>query len=90
MIVDLPHLTEEDLRDVLHGWLEREGWSDLFARSLAERPDPVFGDDVGAMLDEIVDEHIEAITEVCAAFDVGSVVHRSGQRVAVRGLADAA
>lgn len=90
MVVDLPHLTEEDLRDVLHGWLEREGWSDLFARSLAERPDPVFGDDVEAMLAEIVDEHVEAIVEVCRAAAVGSVVHRSGRLVTVRGLADAA
>ena len=90
MVADRPHLTEEDLRDVLHGWLEREGWSDLFARSLAERPDPVFGDDVDAMLAEIVDEHVGAITDVCDTFAVGSVVHRSGDLVTVRGIADAA
>lgn len=75
MVVDLPHLDERDLRDVIEGALERDGWSDLIGSS---------------QLRELVDEHVECIADVCAAFPVGTVVGRNGPSVFPRSIARAA
>lgn len=74
-VVDLPHLTEQDVRDVVEGALERDGWFDLI--------DP---DDAG----ELVAEHLECIAAVCASFPVGTVVGRRGSQIFSRTIAQAA
>ena len=79
MVVDLPHVSADDLRDVVRDWLDRAGWSDLL-------------DERGAAheLDEIIDEHVENTTLVCSNYAIGTVVERSGSIVAPRGFTAAA
>ena len=65
-VVDLPHLTEADLRAALFGYLDRTGWFDL----LRDEPD------VEMIIDDMIDEHVEAIAAVCACCPVGTIVER--------------
>jgi len=77
MIADLPHICEGDLRDVIEGALERDGWFDLL-------------DDDSTAVAELVDEHLECINAVCASFPVGTVVGRTGTLVFSRSVDRAA
>ena len=74
-VVDLPHISEEQMREVVEDSLERDGWFDL-AGEACQR--------------ELVDEHLECIAAVCAAFPIGTVVGRNGTEVFSRspGLPD--
>jgi hypothetical protein len=85
MVVHLPHLTEGDLRQAITDWLDTSGWRDLF-RSATEADDEVTGsvDNVDEMMDAMVDEHLELISEVCDSFPIGSVLERCGTIVAER------
>ena len=75
MVVDLPHITEAQLREVVEDALERDGWFDL----VGEAP-----------RHELVDEHLECIASVCASFGVGTVVGRLGSLVFRRSIDEAA
>jgi hypothetical protein len=88
MIVELDHLTEEDLRSAIGDYLDRSGWADLF-RSAAQFDDDFLDDidevgDVEDMIRAVVDEHVEVIAEICDAFPVGTIVERSGTQVRAR------
>lgn len=72
MIVERPFITRDQLRDAVAGWLERCGWGDLLGHDHADE------------FDEIVDEHVDAIDEVCAALPLGTVVERHGDHVSAR------
>ena len=63
------------MREVVEDSLERDGWFDL-AGEACQR--------------ELVDEHLECIAAVCAAFPIGTVVGRNGTEVFSRspGLPD--
>lgn len=76
LVVDLPHISEAELREVIEDSLERDGWFDIVG---------------AACRHELVDEHLECIAAVCAAFPVGTVVGRKGTQVFSRsaGLPDA-
>ncbi|MGI9645884.1 MAG: DUF7715 family protein [Ilumatobacteraceae bacterium] len=74
-VVELDHLTERDLRDAIIDSLERGGWFDLIPAEEAH---------------ELVDEHVECIAEICAAFPVGAVLGRAGTSVFDRSIARAA
>jgi len=74
-VVNLEHITADDLRDVIDGVLERDGWFDLIDEH--ERH-------------ELIDEHMECIAAVCAAFPVGTIVGRHGALVYDRSIAQAA
>ena len=83
MVADLAHISEADLRDVIEGALERDGWFDL----LEDSPD----DDTNRMLaSELVDEHVECIAAVCDRFPVGTVLGRTGDLVFSRSVDQAA
>lgn len=82
MVVELPHIGPSTLRDVVCDYLERAGWGDL----LADGAD----DQIGEIIGEIIDEHVENIGIICAAHSVGTVVERDGPEVRPRGLAAAA
>ena len=73
-VVDLPHLTEADLRAALFDYLDRTGWFDL----LRDEPD------VEMIIDDMIDEHVEAIAAVCACCPVGTIVERAGSLVFTR------
>ena len=75
IIADLAHLTEQDVRDVVEGALQRDGWFDFIDES-----------DVH----ELIDEHVDAIAAVCATFPVGTVIGRRGSQVFRRSIAEAA
>ena len=74
-VVDLPHISEADLREVIEGSLERDGWLELIPLDEAH---------------ELLDEHVERIAAVCATFPVGTVVGRQGSLVFDRSIARAA
>jgi hypothetical protein len=93
MIVERPGVTPSDLRDAVYDWLDRGGWIDLLERTAAERSiaageegwlTAADDDDVDAMIDAIIDEHVEAMAQVCASFPVGSIVVRQGDLVTCR------
>lgn len=72
MVVERPGVTESDLRDAVFDWLDRGGWLDVLAQS----------DECA--IDELIDEHVEMIHDVCAAFPEGTVVTRRGTLVSAR------
>jgi hypothetical protein len=91
MVVDRPGVTEADLRDAVYDWLDRGGWIDLLEQTAVDRsiaaghdgcPDAY--DDIDAMVDAVIDEHIDMITEVCSSFPEGTVIVRRGPLVAAR------
>lgn len=65
-VVDLPHISEEQLREVVEDSLDRDGWFDLAGEACRR---------------ELVDEHLECIAAVCAAFPIGTVIGRNGTEV---------
>jgi hypothetical protein len=75
MVVHLPHIDLDTLREAVWDYLERAGWQDLLA-----------DDDIG----EIVDEHVDRIDTICSAYAVGTVLERDGAEVRPRGFAAAA
>jgi hypothetical protein len=81
MIVERPGVSDADLRDAVADWLDRSGWSALATES---------DDDPDVVVDALVDEHLEMISDVCAAFPEGTVVERVGAVVSARGVPHAA
>ena len=91
MVVENPHITTTDLRDVVYEYLVCGGWLDLL-RDAAEAKygdsddddddDVLCGlDDPDAALDELVDEHLDLIAFICNRFEPGTVISRSGTLV---------
>lgn len=74
MVVDLPHLSEHDLREALSDHLERGGWFDLLAGE----------DDPESAIDDLIDEHVEAIVTICEQLPPGTVIERMGTYVRTR------
>jgi hypothetical protein len=95
MVVERPGVTEEDLRDAVFDWLDRTGWIDLFEETARDRASVYGGEldidgDVDDLIESIIDEHVDCIHEVCAAYPVGTVVVRRGTRVMTRSFPTAA
>ena len=103
MVAERPGVTEDDLRDAVFDWLDRTGWIDLFeqtARDRARLPIDRHDDDdadefdidgdVDDLIESIIDEHVDCIHQVCAAYPVGTVVARHGTRVMQRSYPSAA
>ncbi len=79
-VVDLPHLTDADLRGAVSDYLARGGWLDL----LRDEPD------VEMIIEDMIDEHVDAIAAVCARCPVGTIVERAGPLVFTRSIPFAA
>jgi len=79
-VVDLPHLTDADLRGALFDYLARGGWLDL----LRDEPDAEL------IIDDMIDEHLDGIAAVCARCPVGTIVERDGPLVFTRSIPFAA
>ena len=95
MVVDRPGVTEDDLRDAVFDWLDRNGWIDLFEETANERSnagndrfDP--DGDVDDMIEAIIDEHVACIDIICSTYPVGTVVVRRGTQVMTRSYPTAA
>lgn len=84
MVVDRPGITREDLRDAVYDHLDRGGWIDLLEEAEVERNGPDAIVDVDDLIEEIIDEHVEAIEQVCSAYPVGTVVCRRGSLITAR------
>ena len=93
MIVDRPGVSEDDLRDAVYDWLDRGGWIDLVEQATDEHNDldenaPFeYADDA---VEDMVNEHVDAIVEVCNSFPVGTVLSRRGSLIASRSMPTAA
>jgi hypothetical protein len=79
MVVERPGVTEADLRDAVHDWLERGGWIELLEQTGMSDPD-----EIDSIVNAVIDEHLDMILEVCDAYPEGTVVTRFGQFVAAR------
>jgi len=91
MVVDRPGVTEADLRDAVYDWLDRGGWIDLLEQTAVDRSVAAGHegcldeyDDIDAMVDSVIDEHVDMIMEVCSSFPEGPVIVRRGPLVAAR------
>jgi hypothetical protein len=94
MVVERQGLGADDVRDAVREYLRRSGWVELITAAIdadvsgpdaVDDPDGICrGDDPAEVIDEIVDEHIERIDEVCAHFPEGTVVSRRGTNVIAR------
>ena len=87
MIVDRPGVTEEDLRDAIYDWLDRGGWIDLIELATDEDGPFEYADDA---VEDMINDHLDMITEVCASFPVGTVLSRRGQLISSRSMPTAA
>jgi hypothetical protein len=92
MVVERPGVTRDDLRDAIVDHLDRTGWIRLIEQTALERwaalgddddPDEPI-DDPDELIAALVDEHLEMIEQVCAAFPVGTVVGRREDVVQAR------
>jgi hypothetical protein len=94
MVVEHPHVTTSDLRDVIYDHLVAGGWLDLLreaAEALDDDPDDDddvldsslhdLVDDPDTALQELVDEHLDLIAFICNRFGPGTVISRSGTLV---------
>lgn len=93
MVVERPELNEHDLRDAVDEWLRRSGWRDLIQQATEDgeyEVDGVRPDDPDAVIEELIDEHLEKIEMVCDVFPEGTVVVRRGDLVRARLLPRAA
>lgn len=90
MVVDRPGIGEDDLRDAVYDYLDRSGWIDMFERAAADRDLTDHDDecalctaldDVDEMIEMIIDDHVDAIRDVCDRFVAGTVVERHGTLV---------
>jgi hypothetical protein len=93
LVVDRPGVGPTDLRDAVYDWLDRGGWVDLLRQTAIDRSvaagrgghlEPWDHDDVQAMVDAVIDEHVEMIEEVCSTFPEGTVLVRQGPLVSTR------
>ena len=87
-VVDLPGVSESDLREAIFVSLDRGGWIDLLEQD--DGADETDTADVDASIEEIIDEHVENIQAVCARYAVGTVVIRQGALVFARAHPSAA
>lgn len=89
MVVDRPGVTEHDLRHRIHDWLDCIGVVDRVVQVCDAGDRDAHGrplDDAVAAVDELVDEHLHEIREICSTYAVGTVVSRLGHLVAPCGL----
>lgn len=93
MVVDRPGVTESILSERIHGWLDCAGAVDAIVQAVEKGEYEVAGevfDDPVAAVAELVDAHLEEISEICATYEVGTMLSRMGQLVAPRAWSDAA
>ncbi len=83
-VVDRPGVTADDLRDAVHAFLERGGWIELLEDTEIERSGTADRTEIDALVEAIVDEHVEMIALVCSTYEVGTVVTRHGNSIARR------
>jgi hypothetical protein len=97
MIVERPGIERDDLRDAVHESLRRGGWIELIEDAYEadckeiERLGMVAGLQApDAAVEEIIDEHVETIEDVCNAFPLHTVICRQGSLVFPRAMPNAA
>ncbi|WP_420451011.1 DUF7715 family protein [Ilumatobacter sp.] len=89
VIVDLPHISRDDLLDAVRDRLVRTGCADL-VRDTGGAADDHDDDDIQDALDAIALEQVEIIERACADHEVGTVVVRDGPNLVERGQRSAA
>jgi len=88
MVVERPHVTTSDLREVIYDHVVTGGWLDLLRDAADAQYDDPDGDDEldgvddpDTTLHELVDEHLDLIAFICNRFEPGTVISRSGTLV---------
>lgn len=80
-VADRPNLDRVELRRALHGLLEEVGWIDDLMQSIEADADVTCDDPVWAT-EQMIDDHLVQIDEICSTFPVGTVLSRLGDLVA--------
>ena len=87
MVVDRPGVTQAELRRLIHDWLDHKGTVGLIVQAAEDGDYQVDGfpitDPVPAVAD-LVDAHLEMISDICEGFPIGTVVSRMGTLVSER------
>lgn len=86
MVVERAHMTMAALRDAVEDYLDRGGWIDLFVQQATDHGHDPTDDVLDEMIESVIDEHVEAITRVCAAYPEGTIVERRWRLVTARSI----
>lgn len=87
MVVERPHLTVPQLRQLVHEWLDCLGTIDLVVQAAESGEFEVSGEvvlDPVVAIDDLISDHLEEMRTICAAYPVGTVVSRMGSLVSPR------
>ncbi len=98
MIVERPAIGRDDLRDAVHESLRRGGWIQLIEDAYAADCEDCGGDNDAIAriehphdtIEEIIDEHVDTIVDVCESFPPQTVICRQGSLVFPRSIPKAA
>jgi hypothetical protein len=87
MVVDRPHLSESQVRQLIHEWLDCLGTIDLVVQAAENGEFEVSGQlvtDPVVAIHDLITDHLEEMRTICAAYPVGTVLSRMGSLVAAR------
>jgi hypothetical protein len=90
MVVERAHMTMAALRDAIEDYLDRGGWIELFVQQAIDHGHDLTDDGLDEMVESVIDEHIEAITRVCATYPEGTIIERRWHLVTARSIPFAA
>ena len=92
MIVERPGIEPDDLRDAVYESLRRGGWVKLIEDAYEAECECCDDDEIlrldppGETIEEIIDEHVDTIEDVCEAFALHTVISRQGSLVFPRSM----
>jgi hypothetical protein len=96
MIVERPGIERADLRDAVHESLRRGGWIRLLEAAYDAECEECDDEGIAGLdhpddtIEEIIDEHVDTIEDVCDAFALHTVISREGALVFPRSVPKAA
>lgn len=96
MIVERPGIERGDLRDAVYESMRRGGWVRLIEENYEAESETCDDDELARLehpddtIEEIIDEYVDTIEDVCGAFPLHTVISRQGSLVFARSVPKAA
>lgn len=87
MVVERPHLTKSQLRQLVHEWLDCIGTIDLVVQAAEHGEFEVNGEtitDPVVAIDDLISDHLAELDAICSVYPVGTVLSRMGSLVSAR------